>query len=202
MLLHTRIQNVGLVGVETRRTLPLSACRTMCQLQGCDCTPGSQALGLWASIRGEPFLRLRDETFANCKDATVHQDPKRWACGRCSETSSFFFVCVTRPVPTVGMQTVHQDPKRWACGRRSTASPSSVSTVKLTCTGRVLVGPCCIIYQREQATQCTAPGRRLWDHVAPFAPERKPQYGRASLWNHAASREHTTLPKRKQLHSP
>ena len=63
MLLHTRIENVGLVGVETRRTLPLSACRTMCQLQGCNCTPGSQALGLWASIRGEPFLCLHDETF-------------------------------------------------------------------------------------------------------------------------------------------
>ena len=35
----------------------------MCQLQGCDCTPGSQALGLWASIRGEPFLCLSCETF-------------------------------------------------------------------------------------------------------------------------------------------
>ena len=63
MLLHTRIQNVGLVGVETRRTLPLSACRTMCQLQGCNCTPGSQALGLWASFDGEPFLCLNRETY-------------------------------------------------------------------------------------------------------------------------------------------
>ena len=54
----------------------------MCQLQGCDCTPGSQALGLWASIRGEPFLCLHDETCANFRNATVHQDPKRWACGR------------------------------------------------------------------------------------------------------------------------
>ena len=35
----------------------------MCQLQECDCTPGSQALGLWASIRGEPFLCLSGETF-------------------------------------------------------------------------------------------------------------------------------------------
>ena len=96
-------------------------------------------LGLWASKRGEPFLCLHAEPCANFRDATVHQDPKRWACGR-----------------------------------RSTASPSSVSTVKLTCTGRVLVGPCCIIYQREQATQCTAPGRRLWDHAALFAPESMP----------------------------
>ena len=77
-------------------------------------------------------------------------------------------------MPTVGMQIVHQDPKRWACGRRSTASPSSVSTVRLTCTGRVLVGPCFIIYEREQATSCTAPGRRLWDHAALFAPESMP----------------------------
>ena len=141
---------------------------------------------VWALIRGKPFLCLLDETRANLKDATVHQDPKRWAFGRRYEASPssvcvmrllptlrmqpytrilnaglvgvvqkripFFFVCVTRPVPTVGMQTVHQDPKRWACGRRSTASPSSVSTVRLTSTGRVLVGPCCIIYQREQAT--------------------------------------------------
>ena len=140
----------------------------------------------WASIRGKPFLCLHDETRANLKDATVHQDPKRWAFGRryAASPSSvcvmrllptvrmqlytriinaglvdvverrvlLFFVCVTRLVPTVGMQTVHQDPKRWACGRRSTASPSSLSTVRLTCTGRVLVGPCCIIYEREQAT--------------------------------------------------
>ena len=137
-------------------------------------------------------LPLHDETRrrgrvtrANLKDATVHQDPKRWAFGRRYEASPSsvcamrrlptvrmqpytrilnaglvgvvhkrdpFFFFVTRPVPTVGMQIVHQDPKRWACGRRSTASPSSVSTVRLTCTGRVLVGPCCIIYQREQAT--------------------------------------------------
>ena len=109
-------------------------------------------MGFWASIRGEPFLRLRDETFADCKDATVHQDPKRWACGRCSETSSFFFVCVTRPVPTVGMQTVHQDPKRWACGRRYEANPSSVSAVRLSSTRWVHVGPCCTICVREQAT--------------------------------------------------
>ena len=89
--------------------------------------------------------------------------------------SLIFFVCVTRPVPTVGMQTVHQDPKRWACGRRSTASPSSVSTVRLNLhrtgacgtmlhhlrtrtshlmyrTARALVGPCCTICAREQAT--------------------------------------------------
>ena len=39
-------------------------------------------MGLWASIRGEPFLCLNDKTCANCRDATVHQDPKRWACGR------------------------------------------------------------------------------------------------------------------------
>lgn len=139
-------------------------------------------------------LPLHDETRrrgrvtrANLKDATVHQDPKRWAFGRRYAASpssvcvmrllptvriqpytrvlnvglvdvvqkrvpDFCFVCVTRLVPTVGMQTVHQDPKRWACGRRSTASPSSVSTVRPTCTGRVLVGPCCIIYEREQAT--------------------------------------------------
>ena len=117
MLLHARIQNVGLVGVETRRTLPLSACRTMCQLQGCNCTPGSQALGLWASIRGEPFLCLHDETCANFRNATVHQDPKRWACGR-----------------------------------RYEANPSSVSAVRLSCTGWVHVGPCCTICLREQAT--------------------------------------------------
>ena len=118
-------------------------------------------------------LPLHDETRrrgrvtrANLKDATVHQDPKRWAFGRRYAASpssvcvmrllptvriqpytrvlnvglvdvvqkrvpDFCFVCVTRLVPTVGMQTVHQDPKRWAYGRRSTASPSSASTVRL-----------------------------------------------------------------------
>ena len=39
-------------------------------------------LGLWASKRGEPFLCLHAEPCANFRDATVHQDPKRWACGR------------------------------------------------------------------------------------------------------------------------
>ena len=74
-------------------------------------------LGLWASKRGEPFLCLHDETCANFRNATVHQDPKRWACGR-----------------------------------RYEANPSSVSAVRLSCTGWVHVGPCCTICVREQAT--------------------------------------------------
>ena len=86
MLLHTRIQNVGLVGVETRRTLPLSACRTMCQLQGCNCTPGSQALGLWASIRGEPFLCLHDETCGGGKKSRL----RLWGKKNLSPVTIFF----------------------------------------------------------------------------------------------------------------
>ena len=65
----------------------------------------------------------------------------------------------------------------------------------------------------------------MWDHAAPFTNESKPLnvlhrdgacgtmlhylrqrachiYGRASLWNHAASREQATLLKRIPLHPP
>ena len=57
----------------------------------------------WASIRGKPFLCLHDETRANLKDATVHQDPKRWAFGRRYEASPSS-VCAMRRLPAVRMQ--------------------------------------------------------------------------------------------------
>ena len=58
---------------------------------------------MWALIRGKPFLCLLDETRANLKDATVHQDPKRWAFGRRYEASPSS-VCAMRRLPTVRMQ--------------------------------------------------------------------------------------------------
>ena len=132
-------------------------------------------MGFWASIRGEPFLRLRDETFANCKDATVHQDPKRWACGRCSETSSFFFclrdeTCANcrdadctpgsqalglwasfdgEPFLCLNRETYQH--RTGACGTMLHHLRTRASHL-MYCTGTALVGPCCTICAREQAT--------------------------------------------------
>ena len=136
-------------------------------------------MGFWASIRGEPFLRLRDETFANCKDATVHQDPKRWACGRCSETSSFFFclrdeTCAncrdadcTPGSQALGLRASF-DGEPFLCLNRETylhrtgACGTMLHHLRtrashlMYCTGTALVGPCCTICAREHATYTAA----------------------------------------------
>ena len=147
------------------------------------------------------------------KDATVHQDPKRWAFGRRYEANPssvcamrrlptvrmqpytrilnaglvgvvqkrvpFFFVCVTRPVPTVGMQIVQAgsqalglwasfDGEPFLCLNRETylhrtgACGTMLHHLRtrashlMYCTGTALVGPCCTICAREHATYTAA----------------------------------------------
>ena len=79
---------------------------TCANCRDADCTPGSQALGLWASFDGEPFLCLNSETY-------LHR------------TGAF------------GTMLHHL---------RTRASHLMYRTA------RALVGPCCTICAREQAT--------------------------------------------------
>ena len=165
---------------------------------------------MWALIRGKPFLCLHDETRANLKDATVHQDPKRWAFGRRYEASPSS-VCVMRLLPTVRMQPYTRilnaglvdvvqkrvpdfcfflrdetcancrdadctpgsqalglwasfDGEPFLCLNRETyqhrtgACGTMLHHLRtrashlMYCTGTALVGPCCTICAREQAT--------------------------------------------------
>ena len=79
---------------------------TCANCRDADCTPGSQALGLWASFDGEPFLCLNSETYLH----------RTGACGT----------------------MLHH--------LRTRASHLTYRTA------RALVGPCCPICAREQAT--------------------------------------------------
>ena len=62
---YTRILNAGLVDVVQKRVPDFFCLRdeTCANCRDADCTPGSQALGLWASFDGEPFLCLNRETY-------------------------------------------------------------------------------------------------------------------------------------------
>ena len=72
-------------------------------------------LGLWASKRGEPFLFLSDEICANFRDTIVHQDPKRFDCGRRYEAIPSS-VCMMRHVPTSGMRLYTRIPSAGLVG--------------------------------------------------------------------------------------
>ena len=97
-------------------------------------------LGLWASKRGEPFLCLHAEPCANFRDATVHQDPKRWACGRRYEANPSS-VSVARLFCT---GWVRVGPCCTFFGREQ--------ATLLHCIRWVLVGPCCTITEPKQTT--------------------------------------------------
>ena len=80
---YTRVLNVGLVDVVHKRVPDFCFFlrdETCANCRDADCTPGSQALGLWASFDGEPFLCLNSETYLHRTGACgtmLHHLPTR-----------------------------------------------------------------------------------------------------------------------------
>ena len=146
------------MGVDARRALPLSARGDLCEHEGCECTPGSRALGLWALFGGNPFLCLGGHACANFGDATVHKGSQR--LGLWASTRDEPFLCLsveTLPAPD-GRVWDHSVP--FAHGSKPHL---------MYCPGWVLVGPCCACCAKgpRHATAASVSGTMLRRESSP-----------------------------------
>ena len=158
-------------------------------------------LGLWASKRGEPFLCLHAEPCANFRDATVHQDPKRWACGRRYEANPSS-VCTMRHVPTSGMRLYTRIPSAGLVGVDTRRTLPLSRWRDFSAPDGCVWNHAAPSSDGSKPQYCTAPDGCSWDHAVPLLYGSKQRYGHANLWDHAASRMQVTLSQRQRpLHS-